>query len=73
MQDWDAARHFAPDSDGLFAVVQSNTRISLQRVVDNLSPYFPITLQPYQRHVDPALKRAEPYSAVTRRGLKLHG
>jgi hypothetical protein len=71
MQDWDAARHFAPDSDGLFAVVQSNTRIPLQRVVDKLAPYFPITLQPYQRHVDPALKGAELYSAVARRGLKL--
>jgi len=71
MQDWDAACHFATDSDGLFAVFESTTRIQLQRVADNLSPYFPIILQPYQCHVDPALKRAELYSAVTRRGLKL--
>jgi hypothetical protein len=71
MQDWNGARHFAPDSDGLFAVVQSNTRIPLQRVVEKLSPYFPITLQAFQRHVDPVLKGAELYSAVARRGLKL--
>ncbi|HEX7748503.1 MAG TPA: DUF6492 family protein [Bordetella sp.] len=71
MQAWDAARHFAPDSDGLFAVVQSNTYISPQQVARRLAPYFPIEIQPYERHVDRALKAAELYSAVTRRALKL--
>ncbi len=71
MKDWSAERHFASDSDGLFAVVQSNTYIPPLQVMEKLSPYFPITLQRYQRHFDPALKLAELYSAVVRRGLKL--
>ena len=68
---WSEARHLAPESDGMFAVVQSNTHISPQRVVEKLSPYFLIALQPYERHVEPALRGAELYSAVARRGLKL--
>ncbi|AJP58925.1 hypothetical protein UC34_22255 [Pandoraea vervacti] len=71
MQEWDAAHYFAPESDGLFAVVQSNTKIPLDQVVAKLSPYFPIDIQPYERHVDPALKGAELYSAVVRKGLKM--
>lgn len=71
MQAWDGAHHFAPESDGLFAVVQSNTRIALPRVVEKLSPHFPIEVQPYRRHFDPMLKGAELYSAVARRSLKL--
>ncbi|WP_019937763.1 DUF6492 family protein [Bordetella sp. FB-8] len=71
MESWDVARQFAPDSDGLFALVQSNTKIPLQQVARKLSPYFPIKIQPYERRVDWALKTAELYSAVMRRGLKL--
>ncbi|KKB62989.1 hypothetical protein WM40_14655 [Robbsia andropogonis] len=70
MEEWDGGHHFAADSNGMFAVVQSNTHISPQRVQEKLSPFFPITIQPYERHIDPALKRAELYSAVVRRGLK---
>lgn len=73
MKDWSAERHFSSDSDGLFAVVQSNTYIPPAQVVKKLSPYFPITLQPYQRHFDLGLKIAEFYSAITRRGLKMLG
>lgn len=73
MEGWNDAHHFAEDSDGLFAVVQSNTRIPLSRVVKRLSPYFPIKVQPYRRHFDPALKIAELYSAFVRRGFKLLG
>lgn len=69
LDDWPAARHFAPDSDGLFAVVQSNTHIPPDRVVDKLKPYFPITLQPYERHESLALKGRELYSALVRRAL----
>ncbi|WP_321885093.1 DUF6492 family protein [Paraburkholderia bannensis] len=71
MKEWSAAQHFAEDSDGLFAVVQSNTHIPLDEVVKKLSPYFPIKVQPYERHFDAKLKSAELYSAVVRRGLKL--
>ncbi len=71
MKEWNAAQHFAEDSDGLFAVVQSNTRIPLEQVVETLSPYFPIKVQRYERHFDAALKGAELYSAIARRGLKL--
>lgn len=71
MKSWDVARHFAVESDGLFAVIQSNTNIPLPQVVEKLSPYFPIKVQPYARHVDPVLKGAELYSAIARRGLKL--
>jgi hypothetical protein len=70
MNDWDAARYFSSESDGLFAVIQSNTNISARQVADKLSAFFPITIQPYTRHVDPALKAAEFYSAAVRRGLK---
>ncbi|MGV7240909.1 DUF6492 family protein [Caballeronia sp. M23-90] len=71
MQQWDGALQFAADSDGLFAVVQSNTGIALSKVAETLSPYFPIAIQSYERHIDPALKGAELYSALARRGLKL--
>jgi hypothetical protein len=71
MDEWDPAHHFAEDSNGMFAVVQSNTHISPQRVQEKFAPFFPITIQPYERHIDPALKRAELYSAVVRRGLKI--
>ncbi|WP_321814859.1 MULTISPECIES: DUF6492 family protein [unclassified Paraburkholderia] len=71
MKEWSAAQHFAESSDGLFAVVQSNTHIPLEQVVEKLSPYFPIKVQPYERHFDAALKGAELYSAIARRGLKL--
>lgn len=70
MQDWDGKEHFAEDANGLFAVIQSNTYISPQAVQKKLSPFFPVTIQPYERHVDPALKRAELYSAVVRRVMK---
>ncbi|GAA4483110.1 DUF6492 family protein [Gluconacetobacter asukensis] len=70
MKDWNAAHHFAMESDGLFAVVQSNTYISPQTVAEKLSPYFPISLQPYQRHAALGLRTAELYSAIVRRGLK---
>jgi hypothetical protein len=70
MDEWDGAHHFAPESAGMFAVVQSNTHISPQTIQKKLSPFFPITIQPYERHIDPSLKRAELYSAVVRRGLK---
>ena len=71
MKDWDAKHHFALESDGLFAVVQSNTYISPRQVVEKLSPYFPVTLQPYKRDRAFALRVAELYSAVVRRVLKL--
>ncbi|WP_322044742.1 DUF6492 family protein [Paraburkholderia sp. J67] len=71
MKEWSGAEHFAKDSDGLFAVIQSNTRIPLEQVVEKLSPYFPISVQAYERHFDATLKGAELYSAVARRGLKL--
>jgi hypothetical protein len=70
---WDAAKHFAPESDGIFAVIQSNTLIPVTRVADKLRPYFPITLQPYERHESLFLKGAELYSAIARRGLKYLG
>jgi hypothetical protein len=68
---WPAERYFAADGDGLFAVVQSNTRIPPDRVVAKLRPFFPIDLQPYDRHESLATKGAELYSAVARRGLRL--
>jgi len=71
LDEWQADHHFGPDSDGLFAVVQSNTFIAPARVVEKLRPYFPITLQPYDRHESLVLKAKEFYSAVVRRGLKL--
>ncbi|MDR3517278.1 MAG: DUF6492 family protein [Azospirillaceae bacterium] len=71
LDDWSAADHFAPDGDGLFAVVQSNTRIPPERVIAKLEPFFPITRQPYHRYESTRLKWAEFYSAVVRRGLGL--
>jgi hypothetical protein len=70
MNEWDAGHYLSPDSDGLFAVIQSNTLISPQQVAEKLSVYFPIALQPYKRHAALALKLAELYSAIVRRGLK---
>lgn len=68
---WDAEHHFGKDSDGLFAVIQSNTYIAPQKVAKKLGKYFPITIQPYEKDESLALKLAEFYSAVTRRLLKL--
>ncbi|HTH97693.1 MAG TPA: DUF6492 family protein [Stellaceae bacterium] len=70
MQGWSADHYFSPDTDGMFAVVQSNTHISPEQVVHKLGKYFPITIQPYQRHIDVKLRSAEIYSAIVRRGLK---
>ncbi len=69
LEEWQADHHFAPESDGLFAVVQSNTFIAPERVVEKLTPYFPIRLQPYDRHISLGLKAAELYSALVRRLL----
>ncbi|PKU24427.1 DUF6492 family protein [Telmatospirillum siberiense] len=70
LDEWQADHHFAPESDGLFAVVQSNTFIPPARVVEKLRPYFPIALQPYDRHESLLLKGLELYSAVARRLLQ---
>lgn len=70
MHAWNPAKHFDEDSDGLFAVIQSNTHISPKTVERMLSPYFPISMQPYDRNIDYKLKGAEFYSSVIRRGLK---
>jgi len=70
LDDWQADRHFAPDADGLFAVVQSNTFIPPARVVEKLRPYFPIALQPYDRHESLFLRGKELYSALARRALR---
>ena len=67
---WDAEGHFNK-SDALFAVIQSNTRILPEKVVARLRPFFPITLQHYERNESLSLKIAEFYSAVTRRALRL--
>jgi hypothetical protein len=69
LQKWDAARHFRGDATGLFAVVQSNTGLSIEAVAGKLRPFFPITIQPYNRHQSLRLKIVETYSAVTRRVL----
>jgi len=73
LDEWRADQHFSADSDGLFAVVQSNTRIPPDRVVEKLKPYFPITVQPYDRRESLMLKGLELYSALARRSLKLFG
>lgn len=71
LDEWQADHHFAEEADGLFAVVQSNTYIPPQRVVEKLRPYFPITIQPYERYDSLGLKARELYSAVARRALGL--
>jgi hypothetical protein len=71
LAEWNADHYFGAEGDGLFAVVQSNTYIAPTRVAEKLGPYFPITIQPYERHQSLALKARELYSAVARRGLKL--
>ena len=68
---WDADRHMGDAGSGLFAVIQSNTRIPPETVARKLSPYMPITLQPYERHRSLRLKLVETYSAVVRRAIKL--
>jgi hypothetical protein len=70
LDDWQADWHFGAEGDGLFAVVQSNTHIPPKRVVEKLRPFFPIALQPYDRHESLAMKGAELYSALARRGLR---
>ena len=71
LQAWDADRHFGPDSDGLFAVIQSNTRIPPADVIAKLETFFPIRQQEYDRRQSLQLKAAELYSAVARRALRL--
>lgn len=71
LDDWDAAKHMGEQGKGLFAVIQSNTRIAPQTVAAKLAPFMPIALQPYERHESLTLKMAELYSAVARRALRL--
>ena len=66
---WDAEKYFAPNGEGLFTVVQSNTGIPAERVVQKLQPFIPIQLQPYERHHSARLMAAELYSAAARRLL----
>jgi hypothetical protein len=68
---WDAARHFGPEENGLFAVIQSNTRITPADVVAKLGPYFPISQQHYTRRESLGLTAAELYSAAMRRALRV--
>ena len=68
---WDAAANFGPGGQGLFAVIQSNTGFPVESVIRKLEPYFPIQLQPYQRHSSLRLRTAELYSALARRMLAL--
>jgi hypothetical protein len=70
LDTWPAEYHFGDHGNGLFAVVQSNTFIPPDRVVEKLRPFFPITLQPYDRHDSPLLRAAELYSAVARRAIR---
>lgn len=67
---WDADKYFSPEGRGLFAVIQSNTGLDIPAIVKKLSPYFPIVIQPYERHRSLRLKIAELYSAAARRGLR---
>ncbi len=67
---WDAAKHFAPEAKGIFAVIQSNTGYSIDEVVKKLSPFMPITIQKYDRSQSVRLKIAELYSAGVRRSMK---
>jgi hypothetical protein len=69
LSTWDAARHFTADGNGIFALVQSNTRIPVATVVKKLEPFLPLKLQPYDRHQSLTLKLAELYSALARRAL----
>jgi hypothetical protein len=71
LAEWNAAHHFGAEGDGLFAVVQSNTYLEPSRVAGKLAPYFPITIQPYERHRSLPLKARELYSAAARRAMKL--
>jgi hypothetical protein len=67
---WDAAKHMGDEGTGLFAVIQSNTRIPPDAVAAKLAPYMAVTLQPFERHHSLQLKLVETYSAVVRRALK---
>ncbi len=64
---WDAARHFAPDAKGIFAVVQSNTGLSIPTVLAKLQPFLQVQVQPYRRYTSWSLQVAEFYSAAVRR------
>ncbi len=68
---WDAAHYFSEQGAGIFAVVQSNTRIPVAAVVEKLRPFMPIKLQAYDRHNSLALRIAELYSAAARRVLRM--
>lgn len=70
LADWDASHHLGAHGNGLFAVVQSNTRIPAAAVARKLSPYMPVAIQPYERHRSLPLKAIEIYSAVTRQAMK---
>ena len=69
LERWDAASHFAPGGEGLFAVIQSNTGFSAESVAQKLAPFLPVKLQSYKQHRSLGLRGAELYSAVARRLL----
>jgi hypothetical protein len=71
LERWNADRHFGAEGRGLFAVVQSNTRIPPQEVARKIEHYIPIKMQTIQRHQSLPLAAAELYSAVARRALRL--
>ena len=70
LKKWDAHRHFSEQGKGIFAVIQSNTGLSMENIVRKLEPFLPIKLQPYDRHFSARLKLAETYSAMIRQMMK---
>jgi len=67
---WDATKHLGNEGKGLFAVVQSNTRIPPSAVAHKLEPFMKIDLQPFDRHRSLPLAIVEFYSAVARRVMR---
>jgi hypothetical protein len=67
----DIAGLFGPENPGLFAVVQSNSGVTPQRIAEAIRPYLDISMQDYERSNSIREKALELYGAGVRKTMQL--
>jgi hypothetical protein len=67
----DVAALFGPANPGLFAVVQSNSGVTPQRIAEAIRPYLNIPIQEYERSSSVREKMTELYGAGVRKTMQL--
>lgn len=67
----DVAALFGPKNRGLFAVIQSNSGVTPQRIAEAIRPYLHVAIQDYERSSSHRDKIMELYGAGVRKTMQL--